>query len=146
MTDEGLALIRHFEGCKLTAYTCPAGVLTIGYGTTDGVKPGDKITQDMADLMLMRDVWKFEKGVKNLVHYDVNANQLSACTALAYNIGLGNFGNSTLLRMINAGSVEAAAEQFPRWNRSAGRIMAGLVKRREAERLLYLGENWMDAI
>lgn len=138
-------IIRHFEGCRLTAYPDPATggePYTVGYGCTLGVKKGDVITQEMADLMLLRDMKRFENGVNNLVKAHITQNQFDALVSLSFNIGLGNLQNSTLLKMINAGSADAAADQFLRWNRAAGKVMAGLTKRREAERKLYRGEAW----
>jgi lysozyme len=96
----------------------------------------------MADLMLLRDLKKFEAGLNSYIRADVKQCQFDALTSLVFNIGLGNFSTSTLLKMINAGSADAAADQFLRWNRAGGVILSGLVKRREAERKLYLGQSW----
>jgi lysozyme len=139
MNEAGLNLIRNFEGCVLDAYPDPgtgASPWTIGYGCTFGVKKGDKITRDMANVMLMRDVEHFEKCVKELLTVDVTPNQLAAMIALAYNIGMANFGSSTLLRMVNAKDPKAS-EQFLRWNRAAGKVMDGLTRRRAAEKALF---------
>jgi len=145
INKEGFELVKHFEGCSLTAYPDPATggePVTIGYGHTGNVKMGSYISQDMAETLLLRDLAKFEDGVASLIHTQVTSDQFSACVCLAYNIGLGNFGSSTLLRMINADSALAAADQFLRWDKAAGKVMAGLTKRRKAERKLYLGESW----
>ena len=138
----GLELVKHFEGCKLEAYLCPAGVPTIGFGCTTDVRLGDTINQQMADFMLLRDLARFEKGVERLVHVDITENQFSALVSFAFNLGLGNLGNSTLLKMINAGSPEAAAVQFTRWNRANGKVLEGLTRRRIAEQKLYQGKDW----
>lgn len=138
----GVELVKHFEGCELDAYRCSAGVLTIGYGHTGDVKESDKITQDMAELMLLRDLKRFEVGVDNYVKSHVNQNQYDALVSFSYNVGLGNFSTSTLLKMINAGSADAAADQFLRWTRAGGKIMPGLTRRRVAERQHYRGEAW----
>jgi lysozyme len=138
-------IIRHFEGCRLTAYPDPAtnaAPFTIGYGCTFGVKQGDTITQDMADLMLLRDIKRFEGSLNSYIKADVTQCQFDALISLVFNIGMGNFASSTLLKMINAGSADAAASQFLRWNKAAGREMPGLTKRRTAESLLYQGLDW----
>jgi lysozyme len=142
ISPAGKELIQHFEGCKLEAYRCSAGVLTIGYGHTGDVKEGDTITQEMADLMLLRDLRKFEIGIDGLVKAQITQNQFDSLVSLAFNVGLGNLSTSTLIRMINAGSADAAADQFLRWNRAAGRVMPGLTRRREAERKHYKGQSW----
>ena len=142
ISPAGVELIKHFEGCELDAYRCSAGVLTIGYGHTGDVKESDKIDQAMAELMLLRDLKRFEVGVSNYLKAHVTQNQFDALVSLAFNVGLGNFSTSTLLRMINAGSADAAADQFLRWNRAGGKILPGLTRRRVAERQHYRGEAW----
>lgn len=138
----GLALIQHFEGCKLTAYKCPAGIWTIGYGSTGGhVKPGLTITQDQAEGLLRSDLRRFEAAVARLAP-GANDNQFSALVSLAFNIGIANFEGSTLLRRHLAGDYEGATAQFARWNKSKGKVLAGLVNRRAAEAKLYRGQLW----
>lgn len=146
ITPEGVALVKHFEGLRLKAYPDPGTggePWTIGYGHTGGVKPGDEITTEMAELMLLRDLRKFEDGVTSAVRVAITPSQFSACVSFSYNVGLGNFGSSTLLKMINAGNADAAADQFLRWNRAAGKVLPGLTARREAERRLYKGLPWL---
>lgn len=138
-------IIRHFEGCSLTAYPDPGtggSPFTIGYGHTGDVGQQDVITQEIADLMLLRDIKRFEAGLNSYIRADVSQCQFDALISLVFNIGLGNFSTSTLLKMINAGSADAAADQILRWNKAAGRVMVGLTNRREAERKLYLGQSW----
>ena len=139
--NPAIPLIKEFEGCKLKAYKCPADVWTIGYGHTDGVKEGDEITQQEADRLLASDVELFTTGVQRLVHSDINRNQLGALVSFSFNLGLGNLRHSTLLRMVNAGDFVGAANQFLRWNKAGGKILSGLVRRREAERQLFLKED-----
>ena len=139
--NPAIPLIKEFEGCKLKAYLCPAGVWTIGYGHTDGVKEGDEITQQEADRLLASDVDLFTIGVQRLVTSDINRNQLGALTSFAFNVGLGNLRHSTLLRLVNKGDFVGAANQFPRWNKAGGKVLAGLTRRREAERKLFLKEE-----
>ena len=139
--NPAIPLIKEFEGCKLKAYKCPAGVWTIGYGHTDGVKEGDEITQQEADRLLADDVHSFSAGVQRLVTSDINRNQLGALTSFAFNVGLGNLRHSTLLRLVNKGDFVGAANQFSRWNKAGGKVLAGLTRRREAERQLFLKEE-----
>jgi lysozyme len=141
--QQGIKLLHDFEGLKLNAYLCPAKVWTIGYGNTryeDGtpVKSGDVITKERAESLFLRILDTFERGVLSRVRSTLNANQFSALVCLSYNIGLGNFGNSTLLRLVNANpnNPEIRA-QFLRWNKAGGREMQGLTRRRIAESNLY---------
>lgn len=133
----GLSLIKQFEGCRLTAYLCPAGVWTIGWGRTTNVKRGDTCTQAQADAWLVQEYDAFEKKVGGLVRVPVTANQLGALVAFAYNVGVGALGASTLLRLLNAGHADQAAAQFGRWNKAGGKVLAGLTKRRAAEAALF---------
>jgi lysozyme len=137
-TRNGLSIIRQFEGCKLKAYLCPAGVWTIGWGRTANVKRGDICSQEQADKWLVQEYDAFEKKVRALVKVPVTANQLGALVSFAYNIGTGALGSSTLLKKLNAGDYAGAAGQFARWNKAGGRILAGLTKRRAAEATLFL--------
>jgi lysozyme len=132
-------LIQQFEGCKLTAYLCPAGVWTIGWGSTGiGVSKGVTWTQAEADERYKKDMGAFKTGVKKLVTVPINNNQLEALTSFAYNLGLGALKGSTLLKYLNAGNYQAAANQFLRWDKAGGKVMAGLARRRTAERNLFL--------
>lgn len=137
----GLELICRNEGCKLTAYRCPAGVLTIGYGHTGpDVVRGLEISQDKADRLLAdRLEREFEPGVLKLLDggAPTTENQFSALVSLAYNIGLGGLRRSTVLRKHREGDYEAAAEAFAMWNQGGGRVLAGLVRRRKEEADLY---------
>lgn len=135
----GLSLIKQFEGCKLKAYKCPAGVWTIAYGRTTKVKSGDTCTQAQADAWLIEEYDHFEKGVLAMLKVETNANMLGALTSFAYNLGLGALKGSTLLRKHNAGDHDGAAKEFLKWNKAGGRVLNGLVRRREAESALYAG-------
>lgn len=133
-----VALIRRWEGCRLSAYLCPAGVWTIGWGATGpDVRRGVVWTQGQADDRLAADVETFMRGVKHLLKRQPTDNQLGAMTSLAYNVGLGAFQSSTLLRLFNAGDTEGAARQFSRWIRAGGRIVVGLARRRADERAVF---------
>lgn len=135
MTD--LSLIKRFEGLRLKAYICPAGVPTIGYGTTKGVRMGQTITEEEAERLLREDVAVFERGVDEAVKVPLNPNQRAALVSFAYNVGLGAFRTSTLLRLLNKGDYAGAAKQFDRWTKGGGKVLPGLVKRRAAERELF---------
>lgn len=138
----GLPLVRQFEGCKLTAYLCPAGVPTIGYGRTRGVKLGQKITQVQADTWVEQEYDEFEAAVRKLLRVPVSDNQLGALVSFAYNLGTGALAGSTLLRKLNAGDYKGAAAQFASWDKArvngALRALPGLTKRRAAEAALFL--------
>lgn len=132
-----MSLIKQFEGCRLTAYLCPAGVWTIGWGRTTNVKRGDTCTQAQADAWLTDEYDAFESKVRALIKVPVTANQLGALVCFAYNVGTGALASSTLLRVLNAGRYDDAALQFARWNKAGGKVLAGLTKRRAAEASLF---------
>jgi len=141
--NKGLPIIKKFEGLKLKAYLCPAGLPTIGYGNTryeDGstVKLGEQISIDRADKLLMHTVSQFEKQVKEMVRKDITENQLGALTSFAFNVGIGNFQLSTLRRLVNANPSNAAIRlEFMKWNKAGGKVLNGLTRRRQAEADLY---------
>jgi len=139
----GLDLIKSFEGLYLTAYLDIVGVPTIGYGCTEGVTKEDvknkrTITEAEAEAMMMSELAKFERGVEACVKVPINQNQFDALVSFSYNLGLGSLQKSTLLKLLNAGDVSGAAEQFLRWNKAGGKEVRGLTRRREAERSLFL--------
>lgn len=142
VTQAGVNLIKRFEGDRLTAYLCPAGKLTIGYGHTGpDVTPGKKITAEQANSLLIADIDRFAKGVRALVKKSITDNQFSACVSFAYNVGIYAFSKSTLLRLLNAGDIQGAANEFPKWNKANGKPLPGLTARRAAERALFLGNS-----
>lgn len=136
---QAASLIKAAEGCRLNAYKCPAGIWTIGYGHTAGVTAGDVWTQEQADRALEQDIGKYRKAVliacPALADYP---NRLAACISLAYNIGTGAFASSSVARHINKGDYRAAADAFLLWVHAGGRKLEGLVKRRQAERNVFL--------
>ena len=141
VNEAGLALIREFEGCRLDAYLCPAGIPTIGYGATGpDIRMGMVWTQEQADARLVEDLARFAAGVERLVQVDLTDNQFAALVSFAYNVGLGALAGSTLLRKLNADDFQGAADQFARWNKGGGRVLPGLVRRRAAERDLFLSD------
>ncbi len=146
ISPEGIALIKGFEGCRLTAYPDPGtggAPWTIGYGWTllvDGkpVKPGMTINQTTADRLLKTGLVGYENDVLKMVKVRVNQNQFDALVSFAYNVGSRAFSTSTLLKKLNAGDIKGAADEFLRWNKSGGKVLNGLTRRREAERALFL--------
>lgn len=133
ITQEGIELIKSFEGCRLIAYKCPAGVWTIGYGHTDGVREGMVISNAQAELMLRIDLEKFEQYVKDNVHIPLNENQFSALVSFCYNCGVGN-----LRKLVKVRNAEQIAEALLLYTKANGKTLAGLVRRRKAERELFL--------
>lgn len=137
--DAGLNLIKSFEGCKLTAYQDQGGVWTIGFGSTGhAAYKGNSIDQTTADVILCEDLGMTEEGVAKRLRVKVNENQFSAMVCLAFNIGLGNFGMSTLLKKVNSGDFKGAASEFERWTKIQRQVSAGLTRRRKAERALFI--------
>lgn len=134
---DGLDLIKHYEGFRAKAYICPAGVLTIGYGTTKSVKKGQVINEATAVSYLTRDVTGFENAVNTLVKVKLNQDQFDALVAFVYNVGPTNFKTSTLLKELNAGRYDAIPFQMGRWNKGGGQILPGLVARRKSEGNLF---------
>lgn len=141
LSENGKKLIKKFEGCSLKAYKCPAGVLTIGYGHTKGVVCNQKITQAEADRLFNEDVKIFENAVNTLVKVPINQNQFDALVSFTFNLGIGAFKNSTLLRLLNQGLYCGASEQFGLWVHVGKIVLHGLVVRREEERKLFLTKN-----
>ena len=133
INNEGLELIKSFEGCRLVAYKCPAGVWTIGYGHTAGVYEGQVISQAQADNMLKSDMKKYEKYVTDNVKISLNENQFSALVSFCYNCGVGNL--RTLVKNRNTAQI---ADAMILYNKASGKVLTGLVRRREAERKLFL--------
>ena len=137
-SDQGLALTEQFEGLQLTAYQDPVGVWTIGYGHTGSdVQPGLTITQEQASDLLLQDVAGAVAAVNRLVTIPLTQNQFDALVDFTFNVGQGNLASSTLLRELNAGNTEGAADQFLVWVYAKGVELPGLVTRRQAEAALF---------
>lgn len=145
VNQRGLDLIKHFEGCYLKAYRCPAGVWTIGFGHTgyqhnDGtVHPGRVITPEEADELLRYDLHAFAARVRALTDVPLTEDEFAALVSFDFNTG--GFAKSTLRELLNAGNKAGAAEQFKRWNRAGGQVLAGLTRRRLSEANLFLGRK-----
>lgn len=142
VSSKGLELIKEFEGFSSVAYLCSAKKATIGYGNTfweDGtpVKIGDQISKDRAETLLKNIVDEFAKSVESNLKISVTQNQFDAMVSLAYNIGIGGFSNSTLLRQLNRGNFIGASHEFLRWDKSNGKPLLGLTRRREREKILF---------
>jgi lysozyme len=135
----GLALIKRFESLQLKAYLCPAKVWTIGYGHTEDVKQGQTITSHQADVILESDLETYEDCVERACKgRPLNENQFSAMVSLCFNIGTAAFVNSSLRKLVLRGDFTAAAAEFGRWVRGGGKVLPGIVARREAERDLFI--------
>ena len=131
-------LIRDFEGCELKAYKCPADVLTIGYGHTGAdVTEGMTITKEQAELLLDEDLGKVSKQVESVLEVDVNQNQFDAICSFVFNLGIGNFKKSTLLKKLAKSDFDGAAKEFLKWDKAGGKRLNGLTLRRQAEQRLF---------
>lgn len=145
-SEKGIRLIKQFEGCRLTAYPDPGtggDPWTIGYGWThpvDGkpVRPGMTIDEVTADRLLKTGLVGYENDVLKVVRVKLTQGQFDALVSFAYNVGSRALSTSTLLKKLNAGDIKGAADEFLRWNKSGGKVMNGLTRRREAERALFL--------
>lgn len=131
-------LIRKWEGCKLKAYKDGGGVWTIGWGHTKDVKENDTCTQEQADKWLQEEVNQFVFGILSVTHVPLNENQLTALASFVYNVGLSAYINSTLLKLLNQGDYNGAADQLLRWCKDNGKEVQGLLNRRKDERKLFL--------
>lgn len=142
-SEKGIAVIKQFEGCKLTAYQDSVGVWTIGYGWTqpvDGkpIRAGMTIKQETAERLLKTGLVSYESDVSRLVKVGVTQGQFDALVSFTYNLGSRSLSTSTLLRKLNVGDYAGAADEFLRWNKAGGKVLNGLTRRREAERALFL--------
>ena len=142
ISQEGLSLIKKFEGCRLEAYYCSGGVLTIGYGHTGGVKESDTITQEEAEKLLRADVFKFEEYVEDNVMVELDQSQFDALVAWTFNLGPGNLRESTMLKKLNNADYESVPFEMRRWNKAGGKTLDGLIRRRNAEALLFQSKEW----
>ena len=144
ISNEGIDLIKKFEGLELEAYQCSADVWTIGYGHTQGTEEGMKIDMEEADKLLRQDLDQFEKFVNSEVKTQLSQCQFGALVSWTFNLGVGNLRQSTMLKRLNEGDLKAVPSEMKRWNKSAGKVLDGLVRRREAEALLFQQKEWWD--
>lgn len=133
----GVDLIKHFEDLVNFAYRDAVGVWTIGYGHTKDVRDGQHVTDAEAEQLLRQDLADAEDAVNRLVKVDLNDNQFSALVSFVFNLGEGNFAKSTMLKDINAGDFEDVPDELRKWNKAGGKVLNGLVRRREAEAKLW---------
>jgi lysozyme len=158
LSDEGARLIQHFESCSLVAYPDPGtggDPWTIGWGHTGtDVFPGYQISQEDADRMFREDIFAFVKDVNDLLDgVYATQNEFDALVSFAYNVGADidadtvaeGLGDSTLLKKFFDGDIDGAANEFPKWNKAGGHVLSGLVRRRDAERAMFLGDDWRVA-
>ena len=139
ISQKGIDLIKEFEGFRAKAYKCPAGVWTIGYGHTAGVKPGMTITKEQGEAMLRKDLKIYERHTSDaLGNAKTSQGQWDALVSFSYNAGPGNLRKSSMLRLHKQGKYQAAAQAFMAWTKGGGRVLPGLVRRRKAEKALYL--------
>lgn len=138
MKYQSYALTQEFEGLRLEAYQDSVGVWTIGYGHTKGVKKGDKISKEQALIYLKEDMREAEEAVTTLVKVALTQNQYDALVDFTFNLGYGNLSKSTLLKFLNTGDYAGAWKEFQKWNKAGGKVLAGLVKRRQAEADLFM--------
>ena len=144
INEHGIEIVKSFEGLSLKPYLCPAKVWTVGYGSTTGSDGGpvdpdmEPVTEADADDLLGRDLETSERWVSRLVKKPISENQFSALTSFTFNVGAGALQRSTLRMKLNREQFQNAADEFPKWRMAGGRILAGLVRRRAAERILFL--------
>ena len=132
-SSAGLHLTEQFEGCKLIAYQDVKGVWTIGYGHTAGVREGDTCSQIQAEIWLQQDISWAATVVNRYVTVNLDQGQFDALVDFVFNAGSGNFSESTMLKLINAGHLDQAAAEFEKWDKAGGLVVAGLLRRRKAE-------------
>lgn len=146
-----VSAIAGYEGYSSVAYPDPAQpknekLVTIGYGHTGGVKLGDKITQEEAVILLVEDINKHWNQMKRYIKVPLHQYEAEAYTSFSYNVGVGNFKNSTLLKLLNQKQYLAACKQLPRWNKAGGKVMNGLIARRKDEYQMCVGKSQKKAL
>jgi lysozyme len=144
ISAEGIALIKKFEGCKLEAYLDSVNVPTIAFGRTKNVKIGDTCTKEQAEAWLEEEMEEYEGYINNMVKVNLEQNQFDALVAWVYNLGPTNLKDSTLLKVLNESKYDGVPAQIRRWNKAGGKVLDGLIRRREAESLLFQGKEWHE--
>lgn len=138
VSPDGVEFIKKWEGCRLSSYLDTGDVWTVGYGHTGGVYPGMSISEEDAEVLLMEDIFPAESALNKYVLVDLNRNQVDALISFVFNIGIQAFKKSTLLKFLNKGDYQRAAEELLRWCFDNGTKIQGLENRREAERERFL--------
>lgn len=137
VSQDCIDLVKFFEGFEAKAYLCPANVWTIGYGRTRNVKEGDVVNEKQAERDLLEELEEFGHQVSSTVKVSLEQSQFDALTSWTYNLGVGNLQSSTLLKKLNSGDKNSVPSEMLRWNKAAGKVLAGLTRRREAEAKLW---------
>ena len=137
VSQDCIDLVKFFEGFEAKAYLCPASVWTIGYGRTRNVKEGDVVNEKQAERDLLEELEEFGHQVSSTDKVSLEQSQFDALTSWTYNLGVGNLQSSTLLKKLNSGDKNSVPSEMLRWNKAAGRVLAGLTRRREAEAKLW---------
>ena len=142
ISEDGLELIKKFEGCETTAYQDSVGVWTIGFGHTKGVEEGQTCSIEDAESMLADEMDEYEGYINNMVKVELQQHEFDALVAWVYNLGPTNLGESTMLKVLNGGQFDRVPEEMNRWTRAGGKILEGLVRRRQAESLMFQNLDW----
>ena len=144
LSKTGIELLKHFEGCELKAYQDSVGVWTIGYGHTKGIYEGLEITQSEAEKMLIDELPEYEGYITDKIVPRLQQHEFDALVCWVYNLGPTNLSSSTMLKKLNAGEFKEVPFQMKRWDKAGGQPLLGLTRRRNAEALLFKGEQWKD--
>ena len=142
ISEDGLELIKKFEGCETTAYQDSVGVWTIGFGHTKGVEEGQTCSIEDAESMLADEMDEYEGYINNMVKVELQQHEFDALVAWVYNLGPTNLGESTMLKVLNGGQFDRVPDEMNRWTRAGGEILKGLVRRRQAESLMFQNLDW----
>ncbi len=144
ISNEGISLIKKFEGCELESYQDSVGVWTIGYGHTKNIKEGMTISKEQADNMLLNELDEYCEYVEKAVDVTLKQCEFDALVAWTYNLGPTNLNKSTMLKKLNNKEYQDVTHEIKRWNKAGGKVLQGLVRRREAESLLFQGKDWTE--
>jgi len=142
ISEDGLELIKKFEGCETSAYQDSVGVWTIGFGHTKDVEEGQTCSIEDAESMLADEMDEYEGYINNMVKVDLQQHEFDSLVAWVYNLGPTNLGESTMLKVLNGGQFDRVPNEMNRWTRAGGEILEGLVRRRQAESLMFQNLDW----
>jgi lysozyme len=149
ISAEGIALIKKFEGCPQKdgmcySYQDAIGVWTLGFGFTKNVGPDSKISVEEAERRLIEELKEYSGYVNRMVTVDLSQNEFDSLVAFTYNLGPTNLSESTLLKELNSGNRVRVPNEMRRWNKAGGKVLEGLVRRREAEAIMWSGGDWFE--
>ena len=142
VSQDCIDLVKFFEGFEAKAYLCPASVWTIGYGRTRNVREGDVVNEKQAERDLLEELEEFGDQVSSTVKVSLEQSQFDALVAWTFNLGVGNLRESTMLKKLNNSKFDKVPSEIKRWNKAAGKTLDGLVRRRQAESLLFESKEW----